>query len=264
MLKQNKIYNGDCVKLFKSIDDQSVDLIIIDPPYNLGKDFGNKSDVWANVPAWMEWNKIWLNESKRVLKNSGSLFVYGIHHYLCYVQCYLYDIGMVYGRQFIWNYENGWSMYKKAPAATYEPIVWFTKTKSYKFNEMREPYKSTERLKHKITKNGKVWTPNPNGKMSGDVWKIPTLAGRRFADEKVPHPTQKPLALCNRIVNHFSSAGDLVLVPFAGSGSECLSAKINGRHFIGFEINPEYIKIADQRLKKWREEKKVVATSEAL
>jgi len=258
MLKENKIYNGDCVKLFKSIDDESVDLIIIDPPYNLGKDFGNGSDVWSDVHAWMGWNKLWLDECKRVLKSSGSLFVYGIHHYLCYVQCYLYDIGLLYGRQIIWHYENGWSMYKRAPAATYEPMLWFTKTKNYKFHEMREPYKSAERLKHKITKNGKVWSPNPNGKMSGDVWKIPTLAGRRFAGEKVPHPTQKPLALCDRIVKHFSDEGDLVLIPFAGSGSECVSAKNHKRNFIGFEINPQYIEIANQRLK---EKKKSLPSS---
>lgn len=253
MLKINKIHKGDCLELFKNIGDESIDLIIIDPPYNLGKDFGNGSDKWDSTSSWMEWNKKWLDESKRVLNKSGSLVVYGIHRYLCYVQCYLYEIGMLYGRQFIWNYENGWSMYKRAPSATYEPILWFTKTKHYKYNEMREPYKSVERLKHKITKNGKIWTPNPNGKLSGDVWRIPTLAGRRFANEKVAHPTQKPLLLSHKIIRHFSEANDLVLIPFAGSGSECLSAKINNRNYIGFEINPNYIDIANSRLKKWKE-----------
>lgn len=249
MLKINKIYPGDCLDYFKKIDSESVDLIIIDPPYNLGKDFGNSSDKWEKVEDWLEWSKKWLDESKRVLKDSGSIFVYGIHKYICYIQCYLYESGLLYGRQFIWNYENGWSRYTRAPAATYEPILWFTKTKKYTYNEMREPYKSQERLKYKITKNGKVWKPNPLGKQPSDIWKVPTLAGRRFAGEKVKHPTQKPLALCDKIVIQFSNAGDLILIPFAGSGSECVSTVKNKRSFIAFEINPNYISIAERRLK---------------
>ena len=248
MLNKNQIYQGDCIKLFPQIDDESIDLIIIDPPYNLGKDFGNRSDVWDSIQEWFEWSKLWLNESKRVLKSSGSIFVYGIHHYLCYLQCYLYEIGMCYGRQFIWHYENGWSKYTRAPAANYEPILWFSKSNEYFYEEMREPYKSQERLKYKVIKNGKVWIPNPKGRISGDVWHIPTLAGRRFSDEKVNHPTQKPLALCDRIIKHFSPSDGFILIPFVGSGSECVSAKLNDRDYIGFELNSNYIKIAKKRL----------------
>lgn len=249
MLKKNKIHQGDCLDLFPQIDDESVDLIVIDPPYNLGKDFGNNSDKWGNVQDWSKWSKEWLDESKRVLKPTGSIFVYGIHRYICFIQCHLYDLGLHYGRQFIWHYENGWSMYTKAPAATYEPILWFTKTKDYTYNEIREPYKSQDRLKYKIIKNGKVWTPNPEGKRSGDVWNIPTLAGRRFANEKVDHPTQKPLLLCDRIIKQFSNQGDLILAPFAGSGSECVSAMNNNRHFIGLELNSDYVATAENRLR---------------
>jgi DNA modification methylase len=249
MLKENKIYKGDCLKLFPKIADNSIDLIIIDPPYNLNKDFGNDSDKWEKVEDWLNWSKLWLNESKRVLKPSGSIFVYGIHKYIGYIQCYLYEIGLIYGRMLIWHYENGWSKYKNSPASNYEPLLWFTKTKKYTFIPIREPYKSQDRLKYKINKNGKSWLPNPDGKMGGDIWDIPTLSGKRFADEKVPHPTQKPLAICDKIINHFSKKGDLVLVPFAGSGSELVSAKKNDRNYIGFELNKEYIAITKKRLK---------------
>ncbi len=248
MLKKNKIYIGDCLELFPQVADESVDLIVIDPPYNLGKNFGNNSDKWDSVQAWLDWSKKWLIQSKRVLKPSGSIFVYGIHKYICYIQCYLYELELHYGRQFIWHYENGWSMYTKAPAATYEPVLWFTKTKTYTYNEIREPYKSQDRLKYKITKNGKVWTPNPLGKRSGDIWNVPTLAGRRFANEKAKHPTQKPLLLCDKITKQFSNENDLILVPFAGSGSECLSAMSNNRSFIGFELNSDYAAIAEDRI----------------
>jgi len=246
---KNKIIKGDCLDLFKDLPDETVDLIIIDPPYNLNKDFGNNSDKWNKVDDWVEWSKKWMIESKRVLKTDGSIFVYGIHKYICYTQCYLYELGLQYGRMFIWHYENGWSKYTKKPAANYEPLLWFTKSDKYTYIPIREPYKCQERLKYKATKNGKNWTPNPLGKLGGGVWKIPTLAGKIFAHEKVNHPTQKPLPLCDKIVNHFSKKGDLVLVPFAGSGSELVSAKRNGRDYIGFELNAEYIKIAEQRLK---------------
>lgn len=247
-MEENRIYQGDCINLFREVRDGSVDLVLADPPYNLGKDFGNDSDVWPSVEEWLEWSKLWLNESKRVLRDSGSLVVHGIHHYIGYVQCYLYEIGFFYGRTIIWHYENSWSRYARAPASTYEPILWFTKSKRYIFNEIREPYKSQERLRHKIIKNGKVWKPNPKGKLISDVWDIPTLAGRRFSKEKVNHPTQKPLALCDRIIELFSPPGGLVLVPFAGSGSECVSAKRRGRQFLGFEINPKYVVLANRRL----------------
>ena len=133
--------------------------------------------------------------------------------------------------------------------ACYEPLLWFSKTKKdYIYHEIREPYKSQDRLKHKITKNGKVWTPHPDGRMAGDVWNFPVLAGRRFRDEKVDHPTQKPLSISQRLVRHFSNPRDTVLVPFVGSGSECVAAKIEGRGHVGFELNNNYIKIANERL----------------
>ena len=91
--------------------------------------------------------------------------------------------------------------------------------------------------------------------MAGDVWRFPVLAGRRFAPEKVEHPTQKPIPLSLRIVRHFSNPGELVLVPFAGSGSECLAARMAGRRYLGFELNPEYARIAGDRILAWDEGK---------
>jgi len=245
--KINIIFNEDCIEGMKKIGDCSVDLIVADPPYNLNKKFG-QWDETKNKDIWLPWSKEWLNECNRILKNNGSIFVYGIHHHLCWLQCHMYEIGLIYRRQIIWNYENGFSGYKNTLAAHYEPLLWFSKGESYTFNEIREPYKSTERLKHKITKNGKVWTPHPDGRMAGDVWKFPTLAGRRFKDEKVDHPTQKPLSISERIIKHFSNESELVLIPFSGSGSECVASKKLKRNFIGFELNEDYIKIANHRL----------------
>jgi len=254
-MQLNKIYNGDCVELMKKLKDGSFDLIIADPPYNLNKDFGNKSDIWTNSDDWVNWSKKWIEVAVSKLKPTGSIFIYGIHHYQCYVQVFLYELGLKYRRQIIWYYENGFTTYKKAPSAHYEPLLWFSKSDEYTFHTIREPYKSQERLKNKITKNGKVWTPHPDGKQAGDVWNIPVLAGKRFEKEKVSHPTQKPLQICDRIINHFSNPNDTILIPFAGSGSECVSAIKNNRSFVSFEMNEEYIKIANARIKEVCKEK---------
>ncbi len=250
MLKRwlNNIVNVDCIEGLRALPDQCVDLIVADPPYNLNKDFGFWKEL-EKKDTWLPWSKEWLNECKRVLKDGGSVFVYGIHHHLCWLQCHLYELGLTYRRQIIWHYENGFAGYTKTLAAHYEPILWFSKGDTYIYRPIREPYKSKERLRHKIFKNGKEWKPHPEGRLAGDVWHFPTLAGRRFRDEKVDHPTQKPLALCNRLIQHFSNPEEVVLIPFAGSGSECVSAFVNGRSFVGFEINRKYCDLAKSRLR---------------
>jgi DNA modification methylase len=242
------IHHGDVMDILARIPDGSVDLIIADPPYNVGPNFKSAKN-WRHDPQWIAWCGDWLAECKRVLRDEGSIFVYGIHHYACFVQVRLYELGMVYRRQFIWTYENNFSGYVKLPAALYEPILWFSKGEPYTYKPIREPYKSTERLKHKITKKGKIWKPHPEGRLAGDVWRFPVLAGRRFSGERVNHPTQKPLNLTDRIIRHFSDEGALILAPFAGSGTECVSALANSRHFIGIEIVAEYVELARERLK---------------
>ena len=246
-LPVDAIHVGDCIDLLKQLPDGCAQLVIADPPYNLGPRFGLEKE-WLRDQEWLPWCRDWLSECKRVLSEDGNLFVYGIHHYLCYLQVHLYELGMSYRRQIIWFYENGFTNQKRSLATHYEPLLWFSKSSNYYFKEIREPYKSQERLRSKITKNGKVWTPHPDGRLAGDVWNFPTLAGRRFRDEKVDHPTQKPLSLTDRIVCHFSESEALVVVPFAGSGTECVSAKRNGRHFWGCDIKPEYAELAAERL----------------
>jgi site-specific DNA-methyltransferase (adenine-specific)/adenine-specific DNA-methyltransferase len=243
----NQITEGDCIEGMRNLPDGCAQLIIADPPYNLDKDFGKwKEKEQRN--NWLSWSKEWLTECKRILAPGGNIFVYGIHNHICWIQCHLYELGLNYRRQIIWHYENGFAGYTRSLAAHYEPLLWFSNGEDYTYHPIREPYKSTERLKHKIIKNGKIWTPHPDGRLAGDIWSFPTLAGRRFKDEKVNHPTQKPLSISRRIVEHFSNPGDLVIIPFAGSGTECVAAAMNDRKFIGFDLNPDYIAISEKRL----------------
>jgi len=245
----NTIHAGDALELLATLPAACADLVIADPPYSLEKDrdFG-RGAYFERRDDWLAWCKRWLDETKRVLKPSGNLFVYAIHHHACFLQCYLYEIGMEYRRQIIWYYENGWSKYRHGPSCHYEPIIWFAHRRDSTFRVIREPYKSQERLRHPVTKDGKRWTPHPDGRQAGDVWRFPTLAGRRFASERTAHPTQKPLALSLRLVEHFSHPGDLVVVPFVGSGSECVAAMQARRRFVGAEINPDYVRLARARV----------------
>ncbi len=247
MIRSDYLPHGDTVEIMRTLPDGCANVIIADPPYNIGKDFGAGTFL-KDHETWMDWTRTWLTEARRLLHAEGNIFVYAIHHNACYVQCLLYETGLVYRRQIIWFYENGWSRYKLGPACHYEPLLWFAKSPNSTYHTIREPYKSKERLKHKITKNGKVWTPHPEGRQAGDVWHIPTLAGRRFAGERVAHPTQKPLAISQRLVKYFSNPGDLVLVPFVGSGSECVAAVQLSRAYIGAEINEDYLRLARERI----------------
>lgn len=248
---RNEIILGDCLEGMRRFPDGIASLIIADPPYNLAKDFGAWKETEQSY-RWLPWCKEWLAECQRLLTGQGNIFVYGIHHHLCWLQCHMYSLGLRYRRQIIWHYENGFAGYRKSLAAHYEPLLWFSKSDDFIYHPIREPYKSTDRLKYKINKNGKTWEPNPEGRMAGDVWRFPVLAGRRFRDEKVDHPTQKPLSISVRIVRHFSNPGDLVLVPFAGSGTECVAAVTENRRYLAFELNAKYIEIAQVRLARSR------------
>lgn len=241
------IAGSDVLDFLRSQPRESADLIIADPPYGIQKDYG-VAESWTSIDTWSSWCDEWIRECRGVLKPTGNIMVYGIHNYLCYNQISLYKAEFEYRRQFIWHYENGFCGNRRLPRATYEPLLWFSKDKSFYYSEIREAYKSEERLKYKIIKNGKVWQPHPDGRMAGDVWNFPTLAGRRFRDEKVDHPSQKPLVLSRRLVEHFSPPGGHVVIPFVGSGSECVAAVELGRTFSGTEINSYYRQIASERV----------------
>lgn len=257
-MKVHQVVLGDCIEELRKLPDGCAQLVIADPPYNVGPAFGIERE-WSRSAEWLPWCEQWLRECIRVLDETGQIFVYGIHHYQCFIQVLLYQLGLHYRRQIIWHYENGWSRSRKTLATHYEPLLWFSKDdKTYTYHPVREPYKSTERLKHPITKNGKIWTPNPDGRMAGDVWSFPTLSGRRFKEERVDHPTQKPLSLTNRIIKHFSNMGDLVIVPFSGSGTELVSAANHDRSYWGCDISSKYVEIAIHRL----QERSIVQTEQ--
>ena len=242
------------------------DLILTDPPYNINKDFGNKSDC-LSVNDFIGITKTRVQKLKKLITQTGSIIWFGIHDYICYVQVAMYEAGLYYRRMNIWHYENGFSRSKKEPATHYEPFLWFSNDKkkwTYNVDEVRVPYKSTARLKNAITyttSDGtkKIWKPNPKGSMRGDVWDFPTLAGKRFEHEKTEHPTQKPEALITELIKAFCPMENgifhgNILDPFHGSGTlgvccEKLNLRGNEINWTGIELEEKWCKIAEDRLK---------------
>ncbi len=242
------------------------DLVLTDPPYNINKDFGNKSDCLP-LDKFVELTKERIEKIKKILSPEGSIIWFGIHDYICYVQVAMYDAGLYYRRMNIWKYENGFSRSKKEPATHYEPFLWFSMNKkvwTYNVDEVRIPYKSEERLRNKITYRGKdgekkVWEPNPRGSMRGDIWDFPTLAGKRFEHEKTEHPTQKPESLITELIKAFCPMKNgkytgNIIDPFHGSGTlgvccEKLNKEGNEIKWTGIELEKRWCNVAEERIK---------------
>jgi len=234
----NKIICGDCLEVMKEMPDKCVDMILTDPPYGVNK------DRWDNL------NLEWIGEAHRICSTNGSFYVFGsVWFYpLIHIECL--DVGFIPRNVICWYYENAMSRQTKNFQMEYDPIGFFVKRGDYNFNldTLRIPYKSQERIKHKIIKNGKIWKPHPLGKKRGNVINIPALAGKRFSGERVNHPTQKPLKLVELLIRASSNESEIVFDPFLGSGTTAVACKNLNRNFIGIEINPNYCKIAEERL----------------
>lgn len=267
-MKFEGVICGDSDILLQKMVDNSikVDLILTDPPYNLNKDFGNNSDC-LSLDEFINVSRKRIKLCKNLLKDNGSIIWFGIHHYICFIQTIMYEEQLNYRRMNIWYYENGFSRSTKSPLTQYEPFLWFSKSSkkwTYNVDDVRVPYKSTDRLKnpvwYKNSKGEKVkWEPNPNGAMRGDVWSFPTLAGKAFEKEKTEHPTQKPEALITEIIKAFCPKNKdgfyegVILDPFHGSGTlgvccEKLNKQGHKIKWIGIELESKWCEIAKKRL----------------
>jgi site-specific DNA-methyltransferase (adenine-specific) len=252
------IKNEDCIEGMRIMKDNSVDIIICDPPYNIGKDFGNDSDK-QKMDEYLVWCDIWIKECIRILKPNGTLYIYGFSEILSFIRVRI----NIKVRWIIWHYTNKVTPSLNMWQRTHESILCCYKNKPvFNRDDVREPYTATF-LKNSVGKvrtatkgifstgeKETTYTAHANGALPRDVIKISALAGGAGKKERVNHPTQKPLELCEKLIKAtMNKDGDtLVVVPFAGSGSECVAAKKLNVNFIGFEINNEYVKLCNERL----------------
>lgn len=274
MIEFNKNYVGDSDKIIKLFQQENLkfDLILTDPPYNLNKDFGNDSDC-LELEQFLKITKKRIKSYSNILTNYGSIVWFGIHKYIGYIQIIMYETGLFYRTMNIWHYENGFSRNRTSPLGQYEPFLCFSKSNkkwTYNVDDVRIPYKSTDRLKNNVYyKNAKgercAWVPNPKGAMRGDIWDFPTLAGKAFAKEKNSHPTQKPESLITEIIKAYCPKDKngkycgTILDPFHGSGTlgvccEKLNREGHNIKWIGIELEEKWSNICNERLKKVRGE----------
>lgn len=244
----NKVIHSDVLIAMKDIADGSVDLIFADPPYNIGKDFSGHKDKWASEADYLDWCYEWLDLCIRKLKPNGSFYVMTATQFMPYFDIYLRKKLDILSR-LVWYYDSSGVQAKKYYGSMYEPILFCVKDKNnYTFNTKDILVEAKTGAKRKLIDYRKaVPTVYNSEKVPGNVWEFARVRYRM--DEYENHPTQKPVALLERIIRASSNEGDMVLDPFSGTFTTCFVAKELKRNFIGIELQEEYIKIGLRRLK---------------
>lgn len=241
------IYHGDCIEVLRCIPDNSVDLVFADPPYNIGKRFGEFKDSWPSDDAYADWCYQWLRLCIDKLKPTGSLYVMTSTQAMPYLDLWLRKHLTVMSR-IVWHYDSSGVQAKKYFGSLYEPILFCVKdSNKYTFNaDDIKVDARTGAVRKLIDYRKEVPTPYNTKKVPGNTWYIPRVRYRMPEYEN--HPSQKPEALLERIIKASSNSGDLVLDPFSGTFTTCAVAQRLGRHSIGIEAQLDYIKIGLRRL----------------
>lgn len=248
-LPRNKILQGNCIEIMKSLPARSVDLIFADPPYNLqlGGDLTRPDnskvngveddwDKFSSFGAYDKFSREWLLEARRLLKDDGAIWVIGSYHNIFRLGAELQNLGFWILNDVVWRKTNPMPNFRgRRFTNAHETMIWASKSENskYRFN-----YDAMKAL-------------NEDLQMRSD-WTIPLCTGGerlKNADGKKAHPTQKPEALLHRVIMSSTEMGDVVLDPFFGTGTTGAVAKKLGRDFIGIERESEYIAHAEARIK---------------
>lgn len=230
-----KILCGDAIQKMRELDSRSVDLIIADPPYNLGKDYGNSSDT-RSFDEYIQFTKEWTKEATRILKKTGTIYVFMGFRFISYLYQILEKENSLYFVNWIcWHYTQGIGK-KKGFSPRHDDILMFTNSENFTFNldSIRVPQK------YYRSRN------NMRGANPGDVWGFSHI--HYCQDNRQDHPTQKPEGLIERMVLVSSNEGDLVVDPFSGSGTTLRVCQQLNRNGIGIELNEDYVKMTNKRL----------------
>jgi site-specific DNA-methyltransferase (adenine-specific) len=248
------VFTADCLDVLRKIPDNSVQLIVCDPPYNI------LMADWDEHEDYISWATQWLVEARRVLADTGNFVIFGGLQYQGEAGSgdLLSIISEVRRQQLfnlvnliIWNYPNGMGAHRFF-ANRHEEIIWLTKTTKYYFDldAVREPFdEETKRIymKDKRLKPESV----EKGKNPSNVWRFTRLNGNSL--ERVGHPTQKPIALIDRIVKSMSYEGSVVLDFFAGSAVTSRVAIELGRHSISTDKEPIITDYFEKHMDNWKE-----------
>lgn len=243
-MDNNKIIHEDCIAYMKTLPDKCIDLIIADPPYF--QICGEFDYIWKNVDEYIAWCKIWIEEACRVLKDNGSFYLWGGIGYnkgypLFKLTDWIETVDIFKVRNWITQRNTRGFGSAKGYMKAREELIFMTKSDEYTWNSAYTEEKSNRK---DLGANGK---PRKNEfKRCSDVW-IDIAEASQSSKERFKlnngesFPTVKAQKLCDRIIRASSNEGDLVYIPFAGSGSEIISCIRNNRNWIATEINENYI-----------------------
>ena len=245
------LYHGPCKDLMQAMPDNSVQLVITSPPYNIGKAYETRSSLEEYIAAQRET----ITEVARLVADGGSIcWQVGNHVYKGEVfplDSELYPIfkslGLHMRNRIVWHYEHGLHASKRF-SGRYEVIVWYTKGEGGYFfdvDPLRIPQKYPRKRYFRGPRIGEL-SGNPKGKNPSDVWIIPNVKWNHV--EKTIHPCQFPVEIVERLVLSMTRPGDTVFDPHGGVGSSALAAVLNGRKGVMAETVREYIDIAAGRL----------------
>jgi site-specific DNA-methyltransferase (adenine-specific) len=241
----NQILEGDCLELFKKIPDNSVDMTFADPPFNLKKKYTSYKDS-LEFQEYIEWCEKWISEMVRVTKPTGSIFLHNIPKWLTFYASHLNKIAH-FKHWISWEAPTA-PMGKSLQPAHYGILFYTKEQKGAKIHELRYPHKR-DRKKGVLWKDygGKKDQLHPFGPLISDVWT--DIHRIKHNTKRDPHPCQLPIHLLDRLILMTTDENDVVLDPFSGTGTTAISAKRLGRKYIGFELDPEYVKVSKDKLK---------------
>jgi len=243
----HQIIWGDVIQCLESISDESIDLIFCDPPYNIGKNFNGTKDKWETEEAYLSWCYKWLELCVKKLKPTGTMYVMAATQNMPFIDIFLRKHLTILSR-IVWYYDSSGVQAKKHFGSLYEPILHCVKNPSeYTFNADSILVEARTGATRKLIDYRKsVPTMYNSKKVPGNVWHIPRVRYRMPEYEE--HPTQKPVALLERIILASSNIGDTVSDPFSGTFTTSFTARKHGRLSIGIEIEEAYVKIGLRRL----------------
>lgn len=253
-LEINHIYHMSCLDFLSKIENLSVDLIVVDPPYNMKK---ADWDTFNSQDEFLKFSYTWIDMAIEKLKKDGSLYIFNTPFNSAFLCQHLVSKGLIFQNWITWDKRDGMGGAKRRYSSGQETILFFTKSRNHTFNydDIRVPYESEERINHAkekgILKNGKRWFPNPNGRLCGEVWHFTSQRHKSKVNGKVvkmPHITPKPHDLIERIIKASSNPNDLVMDFFMGSGTTAIVAKKLQRNFIGCDQDVGYVNFANNLL----------------
>ena len=246
-LPLDTVIPGDCLEILAEFPESSVDLVFADPPYNLqlSQDLYRPNqtkvdavddgwDKFADFQAYDEFTRQWLAGCRRVLKDTGTIWVIGSYHNIYRVGAIMQNLGFWILNGVVWIKNNPMLNFRGVRFTNaHETLIWAQKKQGAKYTFNHQAMKAL----------------NDDLQMRSD-WKLPLATGKERVREngEKAHSTQKPESLLYRVILSSTNPGDVVLDPFFGSGTTGAVAKKLGRHFIGLERDAKYIRVATRRI----------------